>query len=254
LYTTMIPFLEILGARNKIEAYLGSASWISSPCVRELVDEGMVLDVADPFNATDIENIPLELPCFVGTSEITAFTNQIRESSSAEDENLASFEWIKFYSTFFNLEETANQVFDATKARYTCAEDNAALLACGDEAKPVVLWASYSLYCGGWDVATCPNYYCEFAENCQAQLLWSETQGSFYSEDCYRNYMTTEEFVQFGRDADIWIYTSSDFDTTYANFASNLSDFKSIQNQQVFDTEGGGSGMWFEQRLAEPGE
>ena len=66
--------------------------------------------------------------------------------------------------------------------------------------------------------------------------------------------MTTEEFVQFGRDADIWIYTSSDFDTVYANFASNLTDFKSIKSQQVFDTEGGGDGMWFEDRLAEPGK
>ena len=63
-----------------------------------------------------------------------------------------------------------------------------------------------------------------------------------------------DEFVQFCRNADIWIYTSSDFDNTYATFNANLTDFKSVMNQQVFDTEGGGSGMWFEQRLAEPGE
>ncbi len=254
LYTTMIPFMEILGARGKIAAYLGDSSWVTSPCVSKLFDDGLIAEVLDPYNATGIDTISLDLPSFVGNESGTALTNEIRDSGSEEDENLATFEWIKFYSLFFNLEETANDIFAATKSRYTCAEENAALLACGDEAKPKVLWASYSTFCGGWDAATCPNYYCEFAENCQAELLHSDDQGSFYSEECFRNYMTTEEFVAFSRDADIWIYTSPDFDSVYATMGSNLTDFKSIQNQQVFDTEGSGAGMWFEQRLAEPGE
>lgn len=254
LYTTMIPFLEILGAREMIGAFLGSSSWVSSPCVSALFDQGLIEEVADPYDATKITNIPLDMPSFVGTSGGTALQTEIKVSVENEEKNLAAFEWIKFYSLFFNLEETANEIYGATKARYNCAEENAALLSCGDEQKSVVLWASYSTYCGGWDVATCPNYYCEFAEVCQAELLNTNEMGSLYSEACFRNYMTTEEFIEFGKDADIWIYTSPDFDNAFATFGDNLTDFVSIQNKEVYDTEGQGANAWFEQRLAEPGK
>jgi len=253
LYTTMIPFLEILGERERIAAYLGNMAYVASPCVNKLYDEGKIKEVLNPYNATSIKNIPLNITSFVGTADNTAFETQIRVSDDDEDTNLGTYEWIKFYSLFFNKEQTANEVFSATKARYTCAEENAGLLSCGDEKKPVVLWASYSAYCGGWDVAICPNYYCEFAAACNAKLLSSKTQGSIYSALCFRNYMTTEEFVAFGKDADVWIYTSPGFDTTLANFTGDLANFTSVLNKQVFDTQGSGSDAWFEERLAEPG-
>jgi hypothetical protein len=252
--TTMIPFFEILGAREAISVFLGYASWVSSPCMAELFDQGLVAEVQDPYNVTNIDPSLLDVPSFVEHTGGTAMTTEIKVSSSEEDENLAHFEWIKFFALFFNLEEKANEIFTKTKDRYTCAEQNAGILACDGKTKPVILWGSYSEYCGGWDVATCPNYYCEFAENCQAEILSSEDQGSFYSDACFRNYMTTEEFIEFGKDADIWIYTSPDFDNAFAMFEANLTDFVSIQNEQVFDTEGGGAGAWFEQRLVEPGK
>lgn len=254
LSTTVIPFLEILGAREDISAFLGSASWVASPCMGELFDQGLVEAVPNPYNASTIDNISLDLPSFVGNFGGTVLNDEIRDSLSEEDTNLAAFEWLKFYSLFFNMEEHANEIFSATKNRYDCAVENAALLACDNEKKPVVLWASYSYFCGGWDVASCPNYYCEFAENCQAEILSSEDQGSLYSESCFRNYMTTDEFIEFGKDADIWIYTSPDFDTAFADFGANLTDFVSIQDSLVYDTEGTGAGAWFEQRLVEPGK
>jgi iron complex transport system substrate-binding protein len=252
LYTTMIPFLEILGVRESISAFFGSASWVSSPCLSQLFDEGKVAEVPDPTNETKVTNVPLDLPSFVGHFGDYAFNKTIRISVTEEDKNLAAFEWIKFYSLFFNLEETANDIFDATKTRYECAEENAALLTSDSEAKPIVLWGSYSSYCSGWSVARCPNYYCEFAEACMATLLHSD-EGSIQSELCGTNYMTTEEFVAFGKDADYWIYTSSDFNVALADFDEDLKDFLSVKNEQVFDTQGSGSSAWFEQRLAEPG-
>ena len=254
LYTTQLPFLELLGEREKISAFLGSMDWVSSPCVNDLFDQGLLEEVPDPYNATTIANISLTLPSFVGMEGGTAMTTEIKESTAEETTNLAAFEWIKFYSLFFNMEETANQIYNATKARYGCVQDNAALLSCGDETKPVLLWASYSTFCEGWDVAMCPNYYCEFAEICEVKLLNSEDGGSFYSEDCVRNYMTTDEFITFGKDADIWIYTSSDFDYAFATFGADLADFVSIKNEKVYDTEGQGPDAWFERRLSEPGK
>jgi iron complex transport system substrate-binding protein len=159
LSTTMLPFIEILGAREKIAAFLGSSAWVSSVCIGELFDQGLLEEVPDPYNATKITNVPLDLPSFVGNFGGTALQTEIKVSVTEEVKNLAAFEWIKFYSLFFNMEESANDIFDATKGRYSCAEENAGLIACGDEKRPVVLWGSYSDFCQGWDVASCPNYY-----------------------------------------------------------------------------------------------
>jgi iron complex transport system substrate-binding protein len=251
LYTTMIPFIELLGARTTVSAFFGPSTYVSSPCLSELLDEEKVEQVLDPRNETLITNVPLDLPSFIGQFGEVAFETRFRISVTEEDENLAVFEWLKFYSLFYNLEEAANDIFDTVKERYECAEQNAAALTCDGVNKPVVLWGSYSSFCGGWSVAKCPNYYCEFAEACSATLLHSDG-GSIQSEACGANYMTTEEFVDFGKDADYWIYTSPDFINALAQFEDDLKDFVSVKNEQVFDTEGN-PGAWFEQRLAEPG-
>jgi hypothetical protein len=252
IYTTMIPFIELLGVRTSVSAFFGSSTYVSSPCLSELFDEGKIEEVLDARNATLIKNVPLDLPSFIGHFGEVAFNQTLRISLTEEDKNLAQFEWIKFYATLFNREEEANKVFDATKGRYDCAEQNADLIACDGEVKPTVLWGSYSSYCGGWSVAKCPNYYCEYAEACSATLLHSD-EGSYYSELCGTNYMTTQEFVDFGKDADYWIYTSPDAIDALADFAEELKDFVSVKNETVFDTEGQGGGAWFEQRVAEPG-
>ena len=250
-YTTMIPFLELLGARMKIGAFFGEGSWVTSPCVTQLLDAvpSPIETVPDTSNATLITNVPLELPSFIGHFADLPFTHTARVSLTEEDTNLAVFEWIKFYSAFFNLEEQANQIYEDTKQRYECSKENANILSCGVETKPTVLWGSYSAYCGGWSVAQCPNYYCELAEACSTTMLNSD-EGSIYSELCGATYMNTTEFVEFGKDADYWIYTSSDFENTLSTFPE-LMDFVSVQNQEVYDNQGRVG--WFEQRLAEPG-
>ena len=64
--------------------------------------------------------------------------------------------------------------------------------------------------------------------------------------------MTTEEFVEFGKDADYWIYPSPKINSALAQFKEELKDFKSVKNKQVFDNQGAGPNAWFELRLAEP--
>ena len=63
--------------------------------------------------------------------------------------------------------------------------------------------------------------------------------------------MNTTEFMEFGKDADIWIYPSYDFENTLSTFPE-LEDFVSVQNEEVYDNLGRVG--WFEQRLAEPGK
>merc|ERR1712071_136860 len=95
----------------------------------------------------------------------------------------------------------------------------------------------------------CPNYYCEFAELCGAELMGS-SEGSV--EQWGSVYMTDAEFETHAKDADFWIFPSADAVDVLATKSSILSSFKSVQNQQVFDYQGSGGNSWFEQRLAEP--
>lgn len=256
LSTTYIPFFEMLGARDSIGTFLSPAAWVSSPCMLELFDQGVIGEVENVYNETTLDAETMVLPSFVysygGFS--TPLSNEIIVSEFEEKSNLAVFEWIKFFALFLNLEEEANEIFAATKSRFECATENAGYLACDDKPKPVVLWGHYSAYCGGWDVATCPNYYCEFASSCQAEIRNPEDRGSVVSEACGANYMTTEEFVAFGKDADVWIYPNNDFDSTLSEFGDAIADFVSVKNEKVFDNLGSGDNAWYEQRLAEPGK
>jgi hypothetical protein len=256
--TPMIPFIELLGKRTNITAMVGIPGSIYSPCLKERADENKVDFVGyfEAGNATAIEaaGIDLDLDFFVGGD--TPFTSQIHVSEFSEDFNLATFEWIKYYSLFFNLEKEANEIFEGTKDRYECAVENAALLSTDGEKKPTVLWGAWSGYCGGWSVAKkCPEYYCEFAEACGATLLTSQVGSVDATEVCGIFYMSTEEFVEHGKDADYWIYTSPGVNSAvYSEFKDELKDFVSVKNNNVYDTEGAGQNSWFEQRLAEPGK
>ena len=70
-------------------------------------------------------------------------------------------------------------------------------------------------------------------------------------DKCGATYMTTEQFVEFGRSADYWIYPSPNWEDAYAQFGTELDRFKSVQNEQVYDYQASGPNAWFEQRFPE---
>jgi iron complex transport system substrate-binding protein len=265
LYTTMVPFMELLGLRTSISAILsGSAAYVSSPCVQVLVSDGTIEDVPymDPpdVNATNVTAVEIAVEvAFVGQyGDSPEVASAIRVSETAEATNMAVLEWIKFYSLFFNLEAKANELYSQAKDRQLCVEGNA-VVATSDMADadlPTVLWGQYSDYCGGWEIArNCPdNYYCQMAASCSANLLWSEEGSHTNPELCFDGvYMTTEEFVAFGSQAEYFIYVGPGWEETMAMFGTELSEFVSVKSQQVYDYQGLGPNAWFEQRLVEPG-
>lgn len=131
--------------------------------------------------------------------------------------------------------------------RYDCASSEAILYS-SKMPQESILWAYYSEYGGGWDVADCPNYYCEYAEHCGAKFL-NSSEGSL-RDDWGGVYMNDTEFEAHAKDADVWIYAGFDFDTYYSQKKEILDGFESIKNKRVFDYS---SNAWFEQRFAEPG-
>ena len=126
--------------------------------------------------------------------------------------------------------------------------------------KPKVLWATKIWNGPYWDVARCDEeneYYCEFATACASELLHSNDGSieNYYTPGDY--HMTTEELKEFGKDADVWIipgFIYGELSSVYSEFWGNFTDFKSVQNGQVYDVRAKGGNNWFESRIAEFGK
>lgn len=255
-----IPFLEQLGLVDNITAFTSDTSIVGSPCLLQSISKGQVIVLQ---NQTDFNNFAtsaqssaetiLKLENTVGfispSTSSPPFNTSVKISEFAEMTNAGIFEWIKFYSVFFNLEAKADEIFKLTQERWNCVSQSATRLQSDNPSKPVVLWAYYSSDCGGWDVGQCPNYYCEYAQQCSATLL-SSTAGTL-SAKCGAVYLSTEELVALGKNADYFIYLSFDWSTTYVLFKTQLDTMKSVQSRKVYDYQGLGKNAWFEERFAE---
>ena len=248
--STFIPFFEQLGLRHLQAAHQGQADFFVGACFNELVDDGEIT-LVDPSsgginNETYIAElgIPQDTPFFVGPFDPSSMDTNIIVSEYTDRSNLAVYEWIKYFGVFFNKEKEANAAFDTAKARYECASDNAELLQANvaEDDKPTVVWASYSDFPGFegfYSANACPNYYCEVAEICGANLLIRA--GS----------MNISAFIEFAGEADIWMYSGTNVQTAL-NLFPELQNLTAVQSGQVFDINGHGEDAWLNDRQVEP--
>ena len=51
------------------------------------------------------------------------------------------------------------------------------------------------------------------------------------------HHTTAEEFFEFAKDKDHFIYAASNRDTTLETFKAELSKFKSVKNKEVYETQ-----------------
>jgi hypothetical protein len=266
-WTHLSPcYLPSFNKRRQIKGILGDPQYIASPCINTLVAEGSIKGINDGLwysAGINLDDFLLDAPNAVVLRGLNQDANAMVISESQEEESLDIYEWHKLYGALFNIEATATKQFDEAEERYECVSDMASSIVSSTEAgvtnKPKVVWASHSTWStpAFWDVARCDeknNYYCEFANRCQAELLHSNDGSieNYYTDGDY--HMTDEEFFEFAKDADHWIYTSGNWDATLNKFSANLTEFKSVRNEEVYDTEGSGNGVWFEQRIAEFGK
>lgn len=256
--TTVIPYLELLGLRGEIKTYLGNDSYVSSPCFLELksLDQIETMD-SNPISAANATiwlstNDHPERLIFDASWQITPSDRTVSIGASKEGPNADVFEWLEFYSLFFNKEAEAKRILDSTSQRAQCISSNAQTLQETDGETVQAIWAYYSNWDPSvpptWSLATCDpkfNYYCEFAQACNVDLISVTNDGTAPG-------LTNEEFSVLAKDADVFFYVSTDFDTVYANPNNAfLNEFRSVQNKQVFDYQKSGSNAWFEQRMAE---
>merc|ERR1712194_105310 len=180
-----------------------------------------------------------------------------------ERTNVATYDWIAFYAAFYNLEGESNRLSQQMQESYDCTSDVANEIVAeqrdlgtdpdgnfegGEEYKePVIFWANYFTWGDlGWSVAECPTwdtvYYCEYATHCGAKVL-SRPEGVGFNQTYGGSptvywYLNDTEAFDMGKDADIFMYSGSDWGALYESHGEMLDQFKSVQNKQEYDIVG----------------
>ncbi|GKZ00798.1 hypothetical protein MPSEU_001031500 [Mayamaea pseudoterrestris] len=262
--TTQITYIEQLGLLNNIAFFLTDPEYNSSPCFADRIESGDVWLLQDGRpdtsgvvdTATDDALAPLnDLVAFTSPfdSYINTTATRIIVSEFAETTNQAIFEWLYFYSVFFNAEELATSVVAAADGEYDCIKTKTQSVS-SDSSRPVALWAYYSDYCAGWSIGKCPSYYCEFARDSNVDLIEvADDFGEIVGQDACAgdNFLTIEQVVEVGQNASHWFFMAPYWNTTYETFKEQLDTMKSVQMQQVYDYQEAGENAWYQERLAE---
>lgn len=310
--TTDLTHVEQLGLRRQLKGHVGGFDWIGSPCFKRMAEDGIIEAVNGGWYSSGTDREVFEAKHATDDGEQVVFltmtaedtkNNTIHFSGSLEEGSKGIYEWHKVLGALFNLEEFANEQFDASVFRYDCAVDNASFLANQRRArrlqfakvmttpiressdtptrrklatKPKVLWASHTKYgynatlhennkkpdyyeypynVPAWDIGDCdpnnPNYYCTFVSVCQGDILHSNV-GDIPANSVFNSYhKNLTEFLEFGKDADIWLYPGTNFEETLQEFPE-LKEFKSVKDGEVYDIQKTAS-TWFEHRISEYG-
>lgn len=157
--TPMITYMEQLELRDEISTFLSDPAFVASPCFAADIESGEVasLDRGDENvepslvgvnPPEDTNNITTFISGYEQTTESARppFANTvIAVSESSEQTNNAIFEWVKFFSVFFNQEKVANEVFEAAETRYQCVANNAAVAMTDSESKSKLLWGTCAI-------------------------------------------------------------------------------------------------------------
>lgn len=261
--TPHIPHFELLGLRDEIKAYLGDPQYISSPCMNARLKSGETLNIRRPFDEGQMDRLFEETsPDIVVMSNdgyAPKVDNYVTAAAWKERNNHGIGEWHKYFSVFFNAEAKANEDFQGMFDRYECTKANAQDVLTDRPSRPKVVVAEFSTYCGGFSVGSCPNFYCDFANDCSAEMLEHDNEGSIVNPKCGndRKYKTAAEFVEFAKDADMWLYPghgSYNFTSAYKDFGEELDKLKVVKEKKVFDTVLTDYNTWYEHRLVEYGE
>ncbi|OEU11214.1 hypothetical protein FRACYDRAFT_246327 [Fragilariopsis cylindrus CCMP1102] len=196
--TPQIPYPEMLGLRGEIIGLIGNPSYVTSPCLSSLLDDGSVEVVYDSNSTIQreliddyIERNP-NVIIFSGPTNNVVGDRVMVVSATQERTNVATFDWMAFWAALYNLEGEASRITSEMQASYDCSSDNAKAVAAQqrelvpEEKQPVILWANYFTYQNlGWSVAECPTwdsaYYCEYAAHCDATIL-SRPEGAGYNK------------------------------------------------------------------------
>jgi len=166
----------------------------------------------------------------------------------AETTPLGRAEWIKYTALFFNAESDANAYFDGVATRYT---DLTALTA-DVEAKPSVLWNSFSSFIEAWAIPGANTYVGVLLNDAGADVVLGDQAPDISVNQSF------EAVIEAGLDADIWIPVAYGVNTLGDLLATDerYADFAAFQSGATYNTDGrvnvNGGNDYFENGVNEP--
>eukprot|EP00594_Rhizosolenia_setigera_P003065 CAMPEP_0178947758 /NCGR_PEP_ID=MMETSP0789-20121207/5063_1 /TAXON_ID=3005 /ORGANISM="Rhizosolenia setigera, Strain CCMP 1694" /LENGTH=511 /DNA_ID=CAMNT_0020627985 /DNA_START=269 /DNA_END=1804 /DNA_ORIENTATION=- len=242
----IVQHVELLGKRDTIVAVDERYS-TNSQCLQDMIDDGTVhmVDFSCSWSCgyyveDFVSNNPEVL--LVGSSQDKTMTNLMVSSYWWESGSKAEFEWNKVFAALYNLEHLGNQIAEEKSERYDCVVSNAEHhVAENSGEKPTIVWArwfylynyyTYDLTFGWYVQADCPGRSCQLTKDASAEFLELDGTGSLncYGYPC----LSDNDLLEAARDADHFIYTDDDFASVYNEKKYILDQFKSFQNQEVY--------------------
>jgi iron complex transport system substrate-binding protein len=257
--TTQLPHLTALGLLDKLVG-LDSFLYVNSPEVRALIDAGELVEIGSGAEV-NVERV-LELepdivmtfgfnpasdahPVLIEAGIFTALNAEWREPTP-----LARAEWIKYTALFYNAEARAEAVYADIVNAYN--EARALAARAPEEARPVVLWNSYSSFSEAWSIPGAQTYVGALIRDAGGVIALGEEAPAGSA------LLSFEAVYNGALDADVWIANAFGVSTLNDLLAldSRYADFAAVQNSSVWnndlDVNENGGNNYFELGVTNP--
>ncbi|KAF9153598.1 hypothetical protein BG015_003080 [Linnemannia schmuckeri] len=237
LTTTSVAFIEMLGRRSALKV-VDTEGLVSSPCVQLGLEKGEIVGLEDNNKTLRAEQFKaVEIVFGSGFSVENGTESKTVGTSEVSDPGpLNRAEWLEFYSTFFNLEESAQKLTASINNNYNCFKSAANAKA----TKPLVAWSSYvapSSYNN--NTATWTLSPAEYKK-----ILTVDAGATFYNGTTKGTFTNSAEFLAAIKDVDIIIdetFSGSDMTAFYASYGltnADTANYKFLANKAVFRQDG----------------
>ena len=259
--TTYLPYIEMIGERRSLAAYTASFDFVSSSCLRRMhLENGSPVEAYDSATFSLIPEALEDVDIVFADEWSAASTSAVAPtyvmSDTHEDSVLKTAEYVEVVGLFLNREAEAKAAIGRIVETYECVKKQVYAgrqkLDMVSSSTPLlrpsknVLFSN--VYTGLWNVAECPNWYCEMISAAGGQVL--ELPGGLTAGDTQEYgwwWMSLAQLTELGADADVMISNGPLDDATIEELKVALPGLTIYDNQGPL-----GSKDWFERRLAEP--
>jgi len=248
--STQVVFAEKIGVLNTLKT-VAESQYISNPDVNERIEAGEIRDVG-PANAADVEVLLDSNPAFIFVSPFKdnryrhlqeAGLTLINDAGYLENSPLGRAEWLVFFSTFFDKEDRAIEIFKEIESRYNSIRETVK----GKEPRPTVLTGT--LFEGTWHIPAGDSYMARLFADAGADYAYKNKEGTGSLS------LDFETVFNDFHDSDYWVLTvnhSGEFTSSdLKDMDERYSDFKAFREGRVLVSNTRHS-LFFERGIIEP--
>lgn len=230
--TTHISSIVSLSESDKIKGF-PNLNYISSPIVRNLIDNGKIKELNDNESLNFEKTIDLKPDVIVGLSinNETAKFNQFEKAGIpvlynadwVENSPLGKAEWIKFFGVLFNKQKEATAFFDNIVKEYNNAKSAVAHVS----DVPTVL--SGAIFQDVWYAPQGESWMADFITDAKGQYIWKDSKGTGSLS------LSLESVLDKGIQADVWIGPGQF--TSYAEMLAanqHYKQFEAFKQKSIF--------------------